>query len=140
METQQKSNPAPLPRLPDPPRWQEKTVMVVDDLKVNYLLIKAMLGKTGAQILWAENGYQAIECLEMGQQIDVVLMDYNMPGIDGLETTLRLKSIRPGIPVISQSTFTDREEFNKAEAPYDDYIAKPINSKELITKLCRFIQ
>lgn len=112
--------------------WQEKSVMVVDDLKVNYLLVKALLGKTGITVCWAESGRDAINILKAGLKIDVILMDYNMPGMDGLQTTLIIKKLFPQIPVVSQSTYTDSPMFDRSNAPFDNYLSKPLKSKELI--------
>jgi|GEM_PF-1088854 two-component system sensor histidine kinase BarA len=115
--------------------WSDKVILVVDDIQVNYLLIKAMLLRVKATALWAPDGFKAIEMVESGRKIDAVLMDYNMPQMDGLETTERIKLINPGLPVLSQSTFTDNEDFKRDSAPFDDYLSKPILWNELILKL-----
>lgn len=115
--------------------WQNKSILIVDDLKVNYLLLKAMIAKTGAKVYWAGNGFEAIELVEAHPEIEVVLMDYNMPGIDGLETTRRLKQMIPDLPVISQSTFTDSNLFDRSLAPYDAYLSKPINAQVLLNTI-----
>ncbi len=112
--------------------WQDKSVMVVDDLKVNYLLVKALMGKTGITVCWAESGCDAINILKAGLKIDVILMDYNMPVMDGLQTTLIIKKLFPHIPVVSQSTYTDSPMFDRTNAPFDNYLSKPLKSKELI--------
>lgn len=114
------------------------SVLVVDDLKVNFLLIKAVLGKLNISLTWAENGYIAIDHIKNGNSTDVVLMDYNMPGIDGLETTLIIKSMHPTIPVISISTFTDNAIFDRSNAPFNAYASKPVNPKELINLIREF--
>lgn len=115
--------------------WQDKSILIVDDLKVNYLLLKAMISKTGAKVYWAGNGFEAIELVEAHPDIEVVLMDYNMPGIDGLETTHRLKQMLPDLPVISQSTYTDSNLFDRSVAPYDAYLSKPINAQVLLNTI-----
>lgn len=119
--------------------WTNKSILIVDDLKVNFLLLKAMITRTGANTIWADNGYAALEIIEKRPDINVVLMDYNMPGINGLETTYRIKQIKPGLPVISQSTFTDSNLFDRSTAPYDAYLSKPINAKELLSTIELFI-
>jgi CheY-like chemotaxis protein len=114
---------------------EKKHILVVDDLKVNFLLIKAMLLRNGLQVTWADNGYKAIDIVKQEQEISAVLMDYNMPGIDGLETTLAIKSLRPELKVISHSTYTDTSSFDRKNAPFDDYLPKPINCKQLLALL-----
>lgn len=106
-------------------------VLVVDDLKVNYLLIKAMLGNLNASIYWAENGFLAIDYIREGNEVDIVLMDYNMPGMNGVEATFVIKEIRPNLPVISLSTFTDSKHFDRKAAPFDGYITKPVEPEML---------
>lgn len=116
-----------------------KRILVVDDLKVNFLLIKALLQKSGFDTVWAENGYLAIDIINSEQAFDAVIMDYNMPNIDGLETTIAIKKIRPELIVISHSTFTDTPSFDRSSAPFDDYLPKPIKSenlKEILRKYC----
>ncbi len=120
-------------------KWTGKSILIVDDLKVNYLLLKAMIARTGANTIWADNGFTAIEIVKQEQKIDLVLMDYNMPGIDGLETTKRIKSLNPKLPVVSQSTYTDSVTFDRDLAPYDAYLSKPINARELLGIMDAFI-
>ncbi|HOI33082.1 MAG: response regulator [Bacteroidales bacterium] len=110
-------------------------ILVVDDLKVNFLLIKAMLFRNGVLVSWAENGYDAIDIVKNDLNLSAVLMDYNMPGIDGLETTLIIKKIRPDLKVISHSTYTDTPSFDRSNAPFDDYLSKPIDCNQLISLL-----
>lgn len=116
-----------------------KRILVVDDLKVNFLLIKALLQKSGFDTVWAENGFLAIDIINSEQAFNAVIMDYNMPNIDGLETTIAIKKIRPELIVISHSTFTDTPSFDRSSAPFDDYLPKPIKSenlKEILRKYC----
>ncbi|MDP3445698.1 MAG: response regulator [Ignavibacteria bacterium] len=111
---------------------KELNILIVDDIKVNFLLIKAILGKLNMNMFWAEDGYKAIEHIENGSTPDIVLMDYNMPGMDGLETTLLIKKILPAVPVISISTFTDSPLFDRSTAPFDAYATKPVVPAELL--------
>lgn len=115
--------------------WSDRVILVVDDIQVNFLLIKAMLLKVKATAIWASDGFKAIEIVESGRKIDAVLMDYNMPHMDGLEATVKIKMIKPALPILSQSTFTDNIDFARDKAPFDDYLSKPIQWNELISKL-----
>ncbi|HPE42622.1 MAG TPA: response regulator [Bacteroidales bacterium] len=117
-----------------------KHILVVDDLKVNFLLIKAMLLRNGMLVSWAENGYEAIEIVKKETNLSAILMDYNMPGIDGLETTLIIKKLRPDLKVISHSTFTDTSSFDRSNAPFDDYLSKPIDCNQLISLLQKHLK
>lgn len=117
-----------------------RNILVVDDVKINYLLIKAMLAKTGAQIIWAENGMKALEIVASEPCVDLILMDYNMPEMNGLETTLKIKELNPNLPVVSQSTFTDSRHFDRTNAPFDAYLTKPIMAENLIQEIDKLIQ
>ena len=108
-----------------------KRILVVDDLRVNFLLIKALLQKSGYETTWAEDGLIAIELIKSGHCFDAVIMDYNMPNMDGCETTKALKKITPTLVIISHSTFTDTPSFDRSSAPYDDYLPKPIKAESL---------
>lgn len=122
----------------DFPCQQIKRILVVDDLKVNFLLLKTLLRKAGFEAVWAENGYSAIELIKSGQNFDAVIMDYNMPEIDGLQTTIALKKLQPKLTVISHSTYTDLDSFDRNSAPYDDYLPKPIKSENLSELLLQY--
>ncbi len=116
-----------------------RKILVVDDVKINFMLIKAMLNKTGARVHWAEDGFKALSLLADDPKYDIILMDYNMPEMDGLETTIRIKKMLPTLPVVSQSTFTDSPHFDRSNAPFDAYLPKPIVPESLIYELNKFI-
>jgi CheY-like chemotaxis protein len=117
-----------------------RNILVVDDVKINYLLIKAMLIKTGAEIIWADNGMKALEIVSSEPRVDLILMDYNMPEMNGLETTIKIKEMNPNLPVVSQSTFTDSRHFDRTNAPFDAYLTKPIMAENLIQEINKLIQ
>lgn len=126
----------------NPARTSDKTIhiLLVDDLRVNYLLVKAMLSKLNTQIYYTESGFKALEHIRSGNKTDVVLMDFNMPGMDGKEATELIKSFNPYIPVISLSTFTDNPAFDRSTALFDGYITKPVNPELLIELIMQFVR
>jgi hypothetical protein len=116
--------------------WKNRTILIVDDVEPNYLLLKLALEKTHANIEHAVNGAEAIKkCLD-NKNIDLVLMDLHMPGTSGLVATREIKKLRPDVTVIAHTAFVFSGERQKSlEAGCDDYIAKPIRSNELIFKI-----
>ena len=126
----------------NPARTSDKTIhiLLVDDLRVNYLLVKAMLSKLNTQIYYTESGFKALEHIRSGNKTEVVLMDFNMPGMDGKEATELIKSFNPDIPVISLSTFTDNPAFDRSTALFDGYITKPVNPELLIELIMQFVR
>ena len=67
--------------------WSNKTILIAEDEKINYLFLKAVFEKSGARILWARNGQEAIDICQDHQGVDLVLMDLKMPLVDGNEAT-----------------------------------------------------
>lgn len=110
-------------------------VLVVDDLPANVKLITAIL-KKDYEIIPAYSGEEAIEKVE-SEKPDIVLLDIMMPGIDGYEVCKRIKqgdSTR-FTPVVMITALSDVEDRIKAiQAGADDFLTKPINSQELITR------
>jgi PAS domain S-box-containing protein len=111
-------------------RWPDKTILIVEDVASNYNYLDFLLKKTGAKILWAENGKDAIIQAEEHDAIDVILMDIQLPDLNGLEATREIKKMRPDLPIIAQTAFalsTDEQEVY--DAGCDAYIPKPISKK-----------
>jgi CheY-like chemotaxis protein len=114
-------------------------ILIAEDVESNYLYLKAVLSKLNADIFWAKNGLEAIEICEKNS-IDVVLMDLQMPDMNGYEATEILKKKKPNLPIIAQTAFAMSDDREKAlEAGCDDYLAKPIKSKDLLNAVGKFI-
>ncbi|WP_321516424.1 response regulator [Marinifilum fragile] len=112
--------------------WSEKTILIAEDVASNYLFLEEVIGRTGAKILWAKNGQNAIEMFTQNN-IDLILMDIQMPLLNGFEATRAIKKINPKVPVISQTAYAMAEDRGKSiAAGCDDYISKPISSQKLL--------
>lgn len=112
-------------------------VLVVEDEEINYLFIEIILLEKinlNCEILHAKNGKEAVEYCENTNDIDFVLMDINMPIMDGYEATQKIKKIHPTLPIIAQTAYSTPEDKEKAfNAGCNDFISKPINKEELKT-------
>lgn len=120
--------------------WKDKTILVVEDDDQSYYFLKELLKRTGATIIRAANGIEALEICRSDMKLDLVLMDIQMPKISGYEATREIKRIRKILPVIAQTAYAmagDREKSIKAGC--DDYIAKPLNIESLLPKINQFI-
>lgn len=119
---------------------QAKTILVVDDEEINFILIQEMLDEYGYTILKAENGLKAFELCQKNDAIELVLMDVKMPVMDGYTSTEKIKEIRPNLPIIAQTAHAlsgDRElALSKG---CDEYISKPINRTRLIELVDFFV-
>jgi CheY-like chemotaxis protein len=117
-------------------KWRSKNLLLVEDTKINYLYIKEVLKKTGINILWVKNGEEAIDACRKIQDIDIVLMDIQMPVLNGFDATKAIKSFRPELPIIAQTAYTMAAERSKChEAGCDDYLSKPILPQNLIASI-----
>ena len=110
-------------------------ILLAEDNQVNQMLAVAMLGRAGHRVDLAGNGIEAVDAVH-SRPYDLVLMDVQMPDMDGIEATRRIRAM-PGkkahIPIIALTASAmkgDRERF--LEAGMDDYIAKPIDRGQLL--------
>lgn len=116
--------------------WNDKTILIADDIDINYIFLVEALKNTGAQTVRAKNGQEAIDIVKSGKQIDLILMDINMPLLNGFETTTIIKSINKNIPVIAQTAMNMEDAREKSQqAGCDDYILKPIRLKAFLSML-----
>jgi signal transduction histidine kinase/ActR/RegA family two-component response regulator len=120
--------------------WKDKVILVAEDVTTNFLLIKTALKRTGVTLIWAKNGQEAVEECKKDQQIDLILMDVRMPVMSGFEATPVIRKIRPGVPVIAQTSYAmDGDREKSIEAGCTDYIAKPFNIKDFIELIAQYI-
>lgn len=116
--------------------WNDKTILIADDTDINYVFLVEALKNTGAQTIRAKNGQEAIDIVKSGKIIDLILMDINMPQLNGFETTTIIKSLNKNIPVIAQTALNIEDAKVKAQqAGCDDYILKPIRLKLFLSLL-----
>ncbi len=121
------------------PDWSDKTILLVDDLRTIFDYYKIAMRRTKVHLFWAENGEKAIEYVRKEPSIQLVLMDIQMPGMNGYEAGTKIKKVRPGLPVIVQTAYVLDESREKALAHgLDGYIAKPIRINLLIDVLSGF--
>ncbi|WP_413282866.1 CHASE domain-containing protein [Vibrio sp. MA40-2] len=121
-------------------KWlPDMQILVVDDHAINLMVISNILEKNGAHVQKASSGEEALSILEQApNEFDAVLMDIQMPGIDGLETTRRIRNNLGliSLPVIALTAGALVEERNRAfEAGMNDFITKPITPSEVINVL-----
>jgi len=113
-------------------------VLAVDDSPDMLAFLEKLLTGRGHQVLTAANGHQAVEEFTLHEP-DLVLMDIVMPGIDGFETTRRIKALSNGekwVPVVMLTGLDDPEDFERGlRSGADDYLTKPINAHLLTTKI-----
>ncbi len=112
-------------------------ILVVDDQPQNVELLEAYLLPGGYEIVKAANGEEALEKLS-GNQIDLLLLDIMMPGMDGFEVTRRVRQDigHPSLPIILVTALKDTEDRIKGiEAGCDDFLSKPVDKTELLARV-----
>ena len=115
-------------------KWQNYTVLIVEDDEICYKYIELVLSKkTGINIIWAATGKEAVDYCKVYDHIDIVLMDIQLPGINGYEATRQIKSGKPNLPVIIQSANTLNEELEKCiDIGCEAYVTKPFTPQQLM--------
>jgi len=112
-------------------------ILVVDDVESSVKLLEALLLREYYEVVSAYNGAEAIEiCL--GGQIDVVILDVLMPGIDGFEVCRRLKDDprTTNIPVVMLTALNSaQDKITGLEAGADDFMTKPVNDQQLLSRV-----
>lgn len=112
-------------------------VLLVEDNPVNQLVAKGMLGKLGCDVTVAAHGAEALDQLEF-KEFDLVLMDCNMPVMDGYEASrqIRRSGRWPQLPIVALTANAMSEERERCRAAgMNDYLAKPFRREELAALL-----
>ena len=118
-----------------------KRILVVEDQADTRQIIRDMLASTDYEITEAENGEQALAAVAK-QRPDLILMDIQLPGLDGYEATRRLKADAAlhAIPVIAITAYELNEAEDKARAAgCDAYMPKPISPRQLLAKVREYV-
>ena len=116
---------------------RKRRVLVVEDSPVNLQLALMQLQSLGYETGSAMNGREALE--ELGKQAyDVILMDCQMPRMDGYEATRQIKNLRPDLPVIGVTAHAFAEERKRClKAGMSDHVSKPVDVDVLISTIMK---
>ncbi len=117
-------------------------VLLVEDNQVNQLVAKTLLSRAGIDVTVANDGRQAVEILALAHVFDVVLMDIQMPNMDGLEATQVIRrELKLNLPIVALTAHAIEEERQRCyDAGMDGHITKPINPQELFETIGQFYQ
>ena len=124
--------------LPTGARLAGVSVLAVEDDELNRIVLREMLEYEGATLFLAKNGQQALDRLEEvgSTEFDIVIMDVQMPEMDGYETTRRVHSIAPSLPVVGLTAHALVEERERClNAGMVAHLTKPIDASHLVTVL-----
>ena len=118
------------------------TILVAEDVEVNQLILEDMLCSEGAEVVIAGDGNASVEQVVRrgGAAFDVVLMDIQMPGLNGYEAARHIRTLRPRLPIIGQTAHAFPQERQKClDAGMVDHVSKPIDQETLVTTILRHL-
>ena len=109
-----------------------KTLLLVDDELENLRSLGEILHRFGYAVIAKPDAASALSVIRDGTPIDLVITDYRMPGVDGLEFLIHLKQILPNVPVIMLTAYGAVETYLKSlSLGVFEYVNKPVKAKEL---------
>ncbi len=121
---------------------EKATILYVEDNSDNRKLVRRVLEAEGYAVAEAKDGQQAMECL-LSEQIDLALMDINMPEVDGYTLTARIKAMPQfaSLPIVAVTANVMRGDRERSlQAGCDGYIQKPIDIDTLSQQIERFLR
>jgi len=124
-----------------PINWKSRKCLLVDDNKDVLLYLNRILFDTGITVMTARSGAEAIEAIRSNKGIDVILLDMQMPEMNGIEATKEIRKIRKDIPIIAQTAFIFEDDKDIIlEAGCDACLIKPIRKEHLLTVMRSFLK
>lgn len=119
---------------------KQPILLIAEDDESNFFVLEVVVKKsTGAKVIRATNGQEAVDFCRENPDITLILMDIKMPIMDGLEATKIIKTFRPELPVIAITAYAMSGDEQKAlDAGCNDYLSKPVSMKTLVAKLEAF--
>ncbi|MDL2216813.1 response regulator [Desulfovibrio sp. OttesenSCG-928-M14] len=127
------------------PPFAGKRVLLAEDVEVNREIVLALLENTGINFVVTENGLEALQAFAADPDgIDLVLMDIQMPEMDGYEATRRIRALEveraATVPIIAMTANVFREDVEKSsQAGMNGHIGKPIDVDQLLEILCKYL-
>lgn len=121
--------------------WTGKTILIADDVRSTLDYYKGVMRKAGADIIFARNGEEALELYKKNSEdIDIILMDLQMPVMDGYTATAEIRKLNSDIPVIAQTALAMPEDKEKAiQAGHNECLFKPVSIAKLVETVNRYL-
>lgn len=116
--------------------------LIVDDSQIMRRIIVSVLKKAGVNdISEVSNGQEALDALKQDKDIGLVLLDWNMPVMTGIETLKHIRTTNKQLPVVMVTTESEKERVVEAiKAGANDYMLKPFNPDDVLEKLRKYLE
>lgn len=117
--------------------WQSKSILVAEDDPINFKYLQLLLQKrTGATVVWAKDGQEAYEKIINHDGIDIVLLDLQLPELNGLEVLSEVRKVVPELPIIMQTANSwNNEEEDCLASGANGFFSKPLKIDVLFQKM-----
>jgi two-component system, cell cycle response regulator DivK len=118
-----------------------KRILVIEDTEDNRQIIRDLLTSVGYEIIEAADGVDGVAMAETHRP-DLILMDIQLPGMDGYEATRRIRAVPDlaQVPIIAVTSYAlSGDEAKTREAGCDGYVAKPFSPRQLLAKIREFL-
>jgi PAS domain S-box-containing protein len=120
--------------------WSNRKCLLVDDNKDVLIYLNRILMDTGINVLQARSGMEAIETIKKTPDLDIVVLDMQMPEMNGIDVTREIRKIRKNLPIIAQTAFIFEDDKDIVlEAGCDACLIKPIRKDHLLAVMSGFI-
>ena len=107
----------------------KQTILVVEDVESNYLLVESILSRKDINLIHAYNGKEAVDAFKVNSEIDLILMDMRMPCMDGYEATKMIRGLDNKIPIIALTAYAMKGDIDKSlKSGCNDHLSKPVLS------------
>jgi len=120
--------------------WETKQILVVEDDESSSFLLGTILGETGARVAFSRDGAEAVNYMRTHPGTDLILMDIQLPEMDGLTASRTIKAFARDVVIIAQTAFAFTVDPDQAmKAGCDGFLTKPLNPTELLEKLSYYL-
>lgn len=118
------------------PNLEGISILIVEDIETSARFFEAALSRTNAKLFWAETGEQAINIFDTNPDIDLVLLDLNLPEISGFDVLKHIRKKNPDIPVVVQSAYIlSNERQRSMDLGATFFLEKPVRLDVLFNTL-----
>jgi len=127
------------PATPSRYNFNNYTIMIAEDTPYNYEYLYSILQKTGANVVWAKDGIDVLKMYN-SSKIDLILMDIQLPEINGYEATSQIRRTNQSLPIIAQTAYAMAEDKQKClDAGCNEVLVKPIRMDDVLATVAKYL-